>query len=92
MTITITGTEKNVEFKEIYTRKIDREFNAVLFEWTDLWVDWKMTLNPMNMQNANDYLIKAMTNLTQEEIDELSISDYNEILDKVGKIKEGSKK
>ena len=31
MEITINGTAKNVEFKPIYTRLVDREFNNILF-------------------------------------------------------------
>lgn len=45
----------------------------------------------MNIQEGNDYLVKAMTNLTDEEISELSISDYNKILDKITEIKSPSK-
>ena len=32
MKITINGTEKEVEISKIYTRKIDREYNDMMFE------------------------------------------------------------
>ena len=91
MKITINWQEKEVEFKT-YTRKVDREFNWVLFEWTNIWIDWQLKIDPMNMQKANDFLITSLTNLTQDEVDSLEISTYNEILDKVWVLKNGSKK
>lgn len=83
---------KTIEIKSIYTRKIDREFNEILFAGTKAntsnpnWIDVEL----VNIQKANDYVIKAMTNLTEQEIDELSASDYNKILEEVNKIKNGS--
>lgn len=94
MTITINGTEKEVIFSEVYTRKIDREFNTILFEgvnFSNVSKDWVFNIDPMNIQRSNDYLIKAMTNLEEKEIDNLDIKDYNEILKKVNEIKTGSK-
>ena len=44
------------------------------------------------MQLANDYLVKAMTQLTDEQIDELAIADYNAILEKVQELKTPSSK
>jgi hypothetical protein len=40
-----------------------------------------------NVQDANDYLVKAMTNLNEEQIAQLSINDYNDILAEIEKIK-----
>ena len=42
------------------------------------------------MQLANDYIVTAMTNLTQEDIDQMSSADYEAILKKVVEIKNGS--
>jgi hypothetical protein len=91
MEITINGTAKNVEFKPIYTRLVDREFNNILFgnskastKSNDVEIELK------NMQLANDYLVMAMTNLTQEDIDQMDTNSYNEILKRVGEIKNGS--
>jgi hypothetical protein len=48
-------------------------------------------VNLENIQDANDYIVKAMTNLTDEQIAQLSIDDYNKILAEVEKIKIPSK-
>ena len=48
-------------------------------------------MNVENIQDANDYLVKAMTNLNEEQIAELSIDDYNKILAEIEKIKIPSK-
>ena len=44
-------------------------------------------MNVENIQDANDYLVKAMTNLNEEQIANLSIDDYNKILAEIEKIK-----
>ena len=92
MNIKINWQEKVITFKSIYTRWIDKEFNSIIFKWVransnSQWVDLEVN----NIQEANDFLVKAMTNLTEEEIWSLSISDYNKILDKIGEIKTPSK-
>lgn len=86
--------EKEIVINEVYTRWIDKEFNKILFKW--VWavsVDWKATLDisPDNIQEANDFLVKAMTNLTEEEVMQLPIDDYNNILEKINEIKNGGK-
>jgi hypothetical protein len=48
-------------------------------------------MNLENIQDANDYLVKAMTNLSDEQIAQLSIDDYNKILAEIEKIKIPSK-
>jgi DNA repair protein RadC len=48
-------------------------------------------MNLENVQDANDYLVKAMTNLNEEQIANLSINDYNDILAEIEKIKIPSK-
>jgi len=40
-----------------------------------------------NFQDANDYLVKEMTNLNERQIEELSVKDYNTILGIVQGIK-----
>jgi hypothetical protein len=45
------------------------------------------TMNPMSIQVATDYLIVAVTNLDNLEVDELSIKDYNEIVKIIEEIK-----
>lgn len=87
LNVKINWVEKVVEFKEVYTRKIDREYNERLFR--DSIVGWKddFKINPNSIQTASDYLIVAMTNLDNAEVDELSINDYNEITKIIGEIK-----
>ena len=46
-----------------------------------------LSINPTDIQLAQDYLISALTDLKPEEVDELSIEDYQTILEKVSAIK-----
>jgi len=91
LTIKINGVDREVSFKEVYTRKIDRQFNEILFKNVNasLLENWTkdLTLNPFDIQLAQDYLISALTDLKPEEVDELSIEDYQTILEKVSAIK-----
>ena len=43
-------------------------------------------------QKANDYLILQMTNLSQDELDEMDSADYNKLLEEINNIKIPSKK
>ena len=86
--------EKEIIINEAYTRWIDKKFNEVLFkDVKSSLVDWKQNLEipPMNIQNANDYLVQAMTNLTEEEVINLPIDLYDELLDKITELKNGKK-
>jgi len=87
---------KDIVYKEVYTRKIDREYNDIIMKdcntTTDQKGDMKININPINMQVAKDFLVCAMTNLTQTEVDELSIVEYDKINEKIEKIKTPSKK
>ena len=95
MKVTINWTEKEIEFKA-YTRKIDREFNDIMFEWMQVspWQlqTWDFKIEIAKVQKANDFAIVNMTNLTQDELDELSNADYNMVLAEVEKLKIPSKK
>lgn len=92
LTVMIEWNEKVVEFKEVYTRKNDRDFNQFLFEWEKPSIDsnWKTTFNmsPLKFHEWNDFLVKMMTNLSQEEIDVLPMADYNKILEIIWEIKD----
>lgn len=89
--VKINWTERTVSFKDVYTRKIDREFNAILFQNVNASVlengTKDLSINPTDIQLAQDYLISALTDLKPEEVDELSIEDYQTILEKVSAIK-----
>lgn len=87
ISVKINWTEKVVEFKDVYTRKVDRTYNEMLFKDAKVSSSENFTMNPMSIQVATDYLIVAMTNLDNLEVDELSIKDYNEIVKIIEEIK-----
>lgn len=87
LNVKINWTEKVVEFKDVYTRKVDRTYNEMLFKDAKVSSSENFTMNPMSIQVATDYLIVAMTNLDNLEVDELSIKDYNEIVKIIEEIK-----
>ena len=94
MKVKINAEEIEIQFNQIYTRWIDKEFQKILFKdvkantsTVSQWVE----MNLENIQDANDYLVKAMTNLNEEQIAQLSIEDYNKILAEIEKIKIPSK-
>lgn len=89
--------DKEIELKK-YTRKIDREYNKLLMDWInikvpELDINWDAIPEKeydskliSNMQTANDYLVVNMTWLSQDEVDDLSIEDYNNIFNEVSKL------
>lgn len=95
MKIKINGTEKEVEISKIYTRKMDREFNEMCFQWMKVTpsqlTSGNFEVDIANLQKANDYLIMQMTWLTQDELDGMSSEDYNKVLQEVEKMKIPSK-
>lgn len=96
MKVTINWTVKEVEISKVYTRKIDREFNDIMFQWMQVTPqqlqsgDFKIEVE--RFQKANDFVIVNMTNLSQDELDEMSNDDYNKVLAEVEKAKIPSKK
>lgn len=94
MKVKINWADVEVEFASTYTRWIDKEFQKILFKDvkanTNTASQW-IEMNVENIQDANDYLVKAMTNLNEEQISQLSIDDYNKILAEIEKIKIPSK-
>ncbi len=94
MKLKINWADVEVEFKSAYTRWVDKEFQKILFKNvkanTNAIAEW-VEMNLENIQDANDYLVKAMTNLSDEQIAQLSIDDYNNILAEIEKIKIPSK-
>ena len=95
MKIKINGTEKEFEVSKIYTRKMDREFNEMCFQWMKVTpaqlTSGNFEVDIANLQKANDYLIMQMTWLTQDELDGMSSEDYNKVLQEVEKMKIPSK-
>lgn len=90
MKVKINWADVEIEFTSTYTRWIDKEFQKILFKDvkanTNSATQW-IEMNVENIQDANDYLVKAMTNLNEEQIANLSIDDYNKILAEIEKIK-----
>ena len=91
MIVKINGADKDVNFQKVFTRKIDREYNEILFKNLNASLvsgDKKeISINPTDIQYAQDYLISAMTNLSPEEVDMLAMEDYQKVLDAVTAIK-----
>ncbi len=96
MKVTINGAEKEITISNVYTRKIDREYNDILLDWLKATPQqlqaWEIEITIANWQKANDFLIVSMTNLTAEEVDWLTVEDYEKVLEEVEKMKIPSKK
>lgn len=96
MKVTINWTVKEVEISKVYTRKIDREFNDIMFQWMQVTPQQlqsgEFKIEVERFQKANDFVIVNMTNLSQDELDEMSNEDYNMVLAEVEKAKIPSKK
>ena len=96
MKVTINGAEKEITISNVYTRKIDREYNDILLDWLKATPQQlqagEIEIAISNGQKANDYLIVAMTNLTAEDVDWLTVEDYEKVLEAVEKAKIPSKK
>lgn len=96
MKVTINWTVKEVEISKVYTRKIDREFNDIMFQWMQVTPQQlqsgEFKIEVERFQKANDFVIVNMTNLSQDELDEMSNEDYNKVLAEVEKAKIPSKK
>jgi len=88
MKLTIKWTEKEITFNE-YTRAIDKWFKNILYKDFSIGV-WEQTntskFSPMLLEEANDYLIKSLTNLSEEEIGNLSNKDYIDLLEECKKL------
>jgi len=86
--ILINWADFKVVFKNVYTRKIDKEYNRIVFNGMKLSSNKEdFQIDQGNFQDANDYLVKEMTNLNERQIEELSVKDYNTILGIVQGIK-----
>lgn len=72
-----------IEIAEYRTRKIAREFNDHLLKWSTVSATWEVSIDATNSEKANDYLVWAMTGLTQNQIDELSDKEFKDILSKI---------
>lgn len=83
MKITINGQEREITFKE-YTRAVDKWYKNILYKDFNIGVDENLSsvkINPLLLEEANDYLVETLTGLTKDEILALSNKDYQAILD-----------
>lgn len=74
-----------------YTRKIDKEYTKLLMsDWKPKTnANWEISFdfNMENFQKAQDYLVKEMTDLSQEDIDGLTVWEFDNIIEKINKSK-----
>lgn len=91
MKVTVKWVEKEVEFKSVRTHKMDVECNKIMFNGMKSSIQQLQSLafevEPERIQLANDFMITSLTNLTQDELDEMSVADYNMVLEQAEKIK-----
>jgi len=73
--------------KEFITRKINREYNDILLDWAEVWTDWQFKINANNAEKANDYLVKSMSEKSQEDIDGMDQREFEKILDEINVLK-----
>lgn len=88
MKLTIKWQEKEITFNE-YTRAIDKWFKNILYKDFSIGVwDEASTskFSPMVLEEANDFLVKSLTNLTDDEINSLSNKDYIDLLEECKKL------
>lgn len=88
MKVKLNGAEKEIAFKE-YTRAIDKWFKNILYKdfSIGIWDEAKDTkFNPMTLEEANDYLVKSLTDLSDDELGALTNSDYNKVLEECKKL------
>lgn len=74
-----------------YTRKIDREYNKLLMKGATTKTDEtgkpEISLDLSNIQDANDYLVKTLFELTQKQVDDLTVDQFNEKLEEANKMR-----
>lgn len=85
---------KTIELKP-YTRGIERKVNEKMLEGVEMSSSGEtqsMNVPAINASKAQDYMIELMTWLWQEELDALTIEDYNKLAKECQNAKEGKKK
>lgn len=78
-----------LEIKNKYTRTVQREFKRLMFINAKVWSEWlqqKIELDPNSLELANDYLVKTLYWLTDEELDQLSSIEFDKMLAEAGKV------
>lgn len=73
-----------------YTRWIDREYNRLLLinsKVSNSNGDTTIDVDPNQAQIAQDHLVKTMFDKTQEEVDAMTMQEYDECLQQIEKEK-----
>jgi hypothetical protein len=83
----IASLNKEIVISKNITRRISREYNELLLWNVEIDKSWEFKMNPNNMQKANDYLVKEMTWLSQEEVDSLYENEFDKIVTEINKTK-----
>lgn len=82
----IKSLDREITIKE-RTRKVTRLANEALFDWVDIDVniankdDMDLKIPMGNIEKSNEVTVKAMTDITDAEMDLLTDSEYSKILE-----------
>jgi len=78
-----------VEVADVYTRKIQREYNNALFDGINADKNGEIEQFPvMNMQNAADSLVLSILGKGEEYVSTLSTDDFDTVLEYAQKLQE----
>lgn len=78
-----------------YTRGIDRKVNEKMLEGVEMnasGAEQTMNVPAVNASKAQDLMIELLTGLSQDELDALTLEDYNKVAKECQNAKEGKKK
>lgn len=82
--------EKEITIRPNWTRWDQKGYNELIYAWSKVSNEWKFDINMASLDNANDFLVKTLTGLTDQEISSMSNNDYVVLLEKCVKIKDNS--
>ena len=73
--------------KEFISRKINREYNAILLDGAEVGSDGDFKVSAINAEKANDYLVRAVFEISQDDVDNMSQKEFDEKLEKANILK-----
>lgn len=78
-----------------FTRKIEKEYNRILFVNANVITDekWKANfrVNPNDIQDAKDYLVWSLFWLTETEVENLKANEFEALIKQADKFIETEK-
>lgn len=77
-----------LEIKNKYTRTVQREYKRLMFinsKVTREGEENKVEIDPNSIELANDYLVKTLYWLSDEELDQLSADEFDRMYEEAGK-------